>query len=72
MDESVSCSNYGAVMFANYPDIVTAMEMADMLRIGQNEAYKLVGNGTVWSFKIGNVYKIPKVSVIDYINRGGC
>jgi len=47
MDESVSYSNYGAVMFANYPDIVTAMEMAEMLRIGQNEAYKLLGNGIV-------------------------
>jgi excisionase family DNA binding protein len=54
-------------MFSDYPDIVTVDELVKMLSIGRNAAYALLQNGSVSSFKIGKCYKIPKLSVIDYV-----
>lgn len=53
-------------MFANYPDIVSVDELMRMLKIGRNSAYKLLQDGTIKSFKVGNRYKIPKKEIIDY------
>lgn len=71
MEERLNDSNIYAVMFTNYPDIVSVGELAEMLRTGNNNARRLVKDGIIKSFKIGNVYKIPKVNIIDYIVRGG-
>lgn len=54
---------------ANYPDVLSVKELRQILRIGKLGAYKLLGSGIIHSFKIGNVYKIPKDSVIAYMNQ---
>jgi len=42
-------------MFESYNDMVTVVELAEMLRIGRNAAYELVRAGIVPSIKIGLV-----------------
>lgn len=48
-------------------DVLTIYEMMDMLAIGKNTAYKLLQEGKIKSFRIGNSYKILRESVKDFI-----
>jgi len=48
-------------------DILTVEEMQDMLAIGKNTAYKLLRDGTIKSFRLGNSYKVLRKSVLEYI-----
>ncbi len=48
-------------------DVLTVREMMDMLAIGKNTAYKLIHEGKVKSFRLGNSYKILRKSVTEYI-----
>lgn len=48
-------------------DIITVREMMDMLAIGKNTAYKLIREGKIKSFRLGNSYKILRKSVTEYI-----
>ena len=48
-------------------DVLTVREMMDMLAIGKNTAYKLIHEGKVRSFRLGNSYKILRKSVEEYI-----
>lgn len=56
-------------LFPNYPDVLTVKDLCQALHIGRIGAYKLLAAGTIRSFKIGNTYKIPKDSLIAYMNR---
>ena len=56
-------------MFENYPDIVEVKDLKKMLNVGQNTALKLLHGGEIKSFKIGNKIKIPKSSVISFIEK---
>ena len=53
-------------MFPEYPDIVTIRQLREMLGISRQLAYNLINNGELQAIKIGNSFKIPKVSVINY------
>jgi excisionase family DNA binding protein len=59
------------MMFPNYPDIVTVAELQQMLGISRHLAYDLISDGYITGVKIGNSYKIPKISVINYVMEGG-
>ena len=54
-------------MLNKYSDILTVEELCEVLRIGKNTAYKLLKTGEVKSVKIGNIYKIPKCYLKEYI-----
>lgn len=55
-------------MFNNYSDLLTLEDLCEILLIGRNQAYILLSSGTIKALKIGRAWKIPKQSVIDYIN----
>ena len=44
-------------------DVLTVKEMMDMLAIGKNTAYKLLRDGVIKSFRIGNTHKVLRKSV---------
>lgn len=54
--------------FTDYPDIVSFKQLMQMLHIGRNKACNLL-KGDIPSIRIGNTHKIPKVYVIEYLNR---
>ena len=54
-------------MFDEYPDVLTAEEAADALRVGYNALYRLLSSGKLKAYKNGRVWRIPKESIKDYI-----
>ncbi len=55
------------MMFPVYPEIVTVRQLQEMLGISRHLAYDLINGDEVRAVKIGNSFKIPKVSVINYV-----
>ena len=54
-------------MFDEYPDVLTAEEAADALRVGYNALYRLLSSGELKAYKNGRVWRIPKESIKEYI-----
>ena len=55
------------MMVPDYPDIVTVAQLQRMLGISRHLAYDLINESSISGLKIGNAFKIPKVSVINYV-----
>lgn len=61
----------GVKMFADYPDVVNVKQMCAMLGgIGLKTGYSLLQSGEIKYIKIGKSFKIPKVSIIEYLIGG--
>ena len=56
-------------IFNKYPDILSAKQVQEALRIGRAGTFKLLAAGKITNFKIGNTYKVPKTALLDYIGR---
>ena len=56
-------------MYENIPEIMTLRECQELLKVGKNTMLSLIHGGTIQGFKIGNRWKIPKESVIEFIER---
>lgn len=56
-------------MFEQYPDILSVEEACEVLRVGYNAMYELLNSGKVKAFKNGRVWRIPKVSLQEYITK---
>ena len=54
-------------MFEQYDDILTVSELAEALKVGSTQAYRLVRSQKIKAIKEGKDWKIPKTSVIQYI-----
>lgn len=54
--------------FTEYPDIVSPKQMMQMLRIGRNKAFELLKK-EIRSIRIGSTHKIPKIYIIEYLNK---
>lgn len=56
-------------MFNEYRDILTVAEVCVMLRICPSKAYRLLNNGEITAYRSVRDWRIPKDSVIKYINE---
>ena len=54
-------------MLEQYDDILTILDLAEALKIGSTQAYRLVRTRKIKAFKSGKDWKIPKQAVIQYI-----
>lgn len=54
-------------MFEQYDDILTIEEVAELLRIGMTQAYRIVRSGNLKGYKEGKDWKIPKKALINYV-----
>jgi len=52
-----------------HPDILSVEEACEALRVGYNAMYELLNSGKVKAFKNGRVWRIPKVSLQEYITK---
>ena len=56
-------------MFNCYPDVVTVVQMAEMLCISKSMAYILISRKDVRCVRIGNRIRIPKCYIIEYLKH---
>ena len=54
-------------MFEHYDDILTIEEVAELLRIGMTQAYRIVRSGNLKGYKEGKDWKIPKQALNEYV-----
>ena len=55
--------------FEDLPLVLRVEELMPLLSIGRNTAYDLVRSGQIRSFRIGRCYRIPKDSVVEYLEK---
>ncbi|KAI4443585.1 helix-turn-helix domain-containing protein [Schaedlerella arabinosiphila] len=54
-------------MFDAFDDIMTVEELAEALKIGSSQAYKIVRTGKIAAFKEGRDWKITKQALTAYV-----
>lgn len=56
-------------MYNNIPEILTLKECQQLLKVGKNTMLDLLHDKKIEGFKIGNRWKIPKESIVEFIER---
>lgn len=56
-----------AIYFENLPLTLRVTELAMLLSIGRNAAYKLVKSGEIRSIRVGRCIRIPRDALADYL-----
>ncbi len=56
-------------MFSDYGDLLSANEVCEILDIGHNLIYDLLGSGKLKGFRCGKSWKIPKESLVQFIRE---
>lgn len=54
-------------MFNQYQDVMSVFDVAEALCIGKNRVYELLEKGDLKGFRIGRIWKIPRLSLEEYI-----
>lgn len=54
--------------FTEYPDIITVTQMGEMLDISTKSEYRLLKENKIEHFRIGRIYKIPKLHILAYLH----
>lgn len=54
-------------LFKDYPEILTAKMIAQILGIGYTKALHTIQYGEMQYIKIGNTYRVPKQSFIEWL-----
>jgi len=58
------------LLFQTMPDVVTVEQMCTMLGgISTKTCRKLLQSGRIAHFRIGRFYRIPKLSIINYLRE---
>jgi DNA binding domain, excisionase family len=55
------------LMFRDQSDVLHVKDVQKILSISKHQVYHLIESGKIRGVKVGKSYKIPKVSVIDYL-----
>lgn len=56
-------------MLNEYNDVLVVSDLMDILKIGRNSAYNLIASGKLRVIRIGRNIRIPKQSVIDFLEH---
>ena len=68
MSVSISQKDAYAMIFKEYPDVVSVTQMSKMLGISEKSAYRLLKKNCIEHFKVGRTYKIPKLHIFNYLH----
>ena len=54
-------------LFTDYPDVVGTEELSEMLGVNKCLIQRLLRENKIPSIRIGRLFKVAKVDVIDYV-----
>ena len=63
-------NNAYSQMFLGYPDAVSLQQAAEMLGLNRHTVGELIRSRRLFALKIGRTYRIPKLSVIEFLLTG--
>ena len=63
-------NNAYSQMFPGYPDAVSLQQAAEMLGLNRHTVGELIRSRRLFALKIGRTYRIPKLSVIEFLLTG--
>lgn len=52
------------------PKLLTVKEVAEMLRVHQRTAYRLITGGSIRAIKIGSQWRVPESALMDFLEQG--
>ena len=55
------------VMYRNIPEVMTFRECCALLKVGKNTMLNLLHTRQIEGFRIGNRWRIPKESVVEFM-----
>ena len=67
MSREEKMAGHYCAMFRDYPDALSPQQVRKMLGIGQRLTYELLRDGAIPSVRMGRLYRVPRVAVIDYL-----
>ena len=56
-------------MLESYVDVLETKDICRILKIGKRSAYQILQSGELPSRRIGRIYKVSKVDLLDYLCR---
>ena len=62
-------SEHSCPKAAALPLVLKVEELMSILSIGRNTAYELVRSGQISSIRIGRIYRIPRASLEEYLQK---
>ena len=54
-------------LFQNDPDVVSTLQLCEMLGVSERTVYRLLVTNQIKHFKVGRAYRIPKVNVFAFM-----
>lgn len=60
----------GFSILSGFPDVGTVDDVASALKLKPGAVRQLCRQGTIRALKIGNLWRIPRAWLIDFIERG--
>jgi excisionase family DNA binding protein len=52
------------------PTLLTVREVADLLRVHQRTAYRLITGGSIKAIKIGSQWRVTQTALMEFIEGG--
>ena len=59
------------VVLKEYPDVLNVKQVSAILGVSTKVVYRLLGDGSLCSLKIGREFRIPKVNVMKFVKIFG-
>lgn len=56
-------------MLNQYGDVMSILDLCEVLGVGRNTIYKMLSDGTIHGFRLGRTWKIPKIAVEDFLRK---
>jgi excisionase family DNA binding protein len=54
-------------VFREYPDVMNVRQVSALLGVSTKTVYKLLGDGSLISLKVGREFRVPKINVMKYM-----
>ncbi len=64
------CDNTDIMETTKTPNLLTVREVAELLRVHQRTAYRLITGGSIKAIKIGSQWRVPESALIDFLEKG--
>ena len=71
-DEFAEAQNLIDDIESVYPPVGTVEDTAELLKMPVTSVRKLCRTGQLDGFKVGKLWRIPRVALLSFIENGGC